>query len=136
MLIQTSSWCYKTRGKSALGLMLNQKTLSSWTVQLSERDDPVVHLLLLKWSYKDNFIVKLFYGHLKAFELAVQIFQPIRVLQNKRSINLHWKYLYRIEAIISRTDITTKFCSIIAMLCWNKAIQLAKSSLMTFDSLS
>ena len=136
MLIQTSSWCYKTRGKSALDLMLNQKTLSSWTVQLSERDDPVVHLLLLKWSYKDNFIVKLFSGHFKAFELAVQIFQLIRVLQNKRSINLHWKYLYRIEAIISRTDITTKFCSIIAMLCWNKAIQLAKSSLMTFDSLS
>ena len=49
-LVEGDEQLWQRHGKSTLGLMHKQQKhdLSSWTVQLTEKADPLVHLLLLK----------------------------------------------------------------------------------------
>ena len=48
------------------------------------------------WSYKQNLSINLCYAHFRALLLVAILEQPIRMLRNKCSIILCWKYLYRI----------------------------------------
>ena len=49
----------------------------------------------MSWSYK-NLSANFRYAHLRALLLVEILEQPMRMLKNKHSIILHWKYLYRI----------------------------------------